>query len=634
MNGSFLRLASALSVLCALVATAGAMTATAQEAAAPGTLDHATRQAVALVERAEHDLGNDPAEAADLATQAVGFAERAGEEAVLARSHATLARARWLLGDDAGALRHYLEAVRRYRLIDDGTGVARALLGLATIYNRQGRYDRARQAAREALALYEEVGDPPGMARAYNSLGHVAREAGAFEEALGLYREELRLAEDVGDEEPVASARHNVGMALHALGRTGEAVAAFEASLAALRRIGYPVGLSKVLYSLGSVELERGRLGPARRHLQESLALADTLGLLDVQVLAHQRLAGVAEAEGRPSEAVRHLQAHATLQDTLARRTLREEVARTAARYEADEREREIALLQAEADVQALRVVRQRGLLTSSGVGLLLLLGVAGALWRGSRIRRRANALLAQKNAEVEAALERTSRLLAERETLMREIHHRVKNNLQVVSSLLSLQGRTLTSPTAQDLVRQLRSRIMAMALIHQKLYQTDGLAAIDVRAYAEDLVGFLFQTYGGAGRVGYELRVDPVRLDVEAAIPLGLILSELVSNAFKYAFPDGRPGTVRVTFHAGDAGDGAAADAYVLRVADDGAGFPPDVDAATATSLGLRLVRDLARQLRGGFAIGSGEAGGTSATVRFHAADLDVRPAPVTAEA
>ena len=337
MNGSFLRLASALSVLCAFVATAGAMTATAQEAAAPGTLDHATRPKPSRWWSGPSTASaTTPTEAADLATQAVGFAERGrrgGRPCPVSRHAgprplAPRRRRRRAPGTTS-------KPSARYRLINDGTG---GCAGLARPRHHLqpaggGTTGRGRPPARRS-PLYEEVGDPPGMARAYNSLGHVAREAGAFEEALGLYREELRLAEDVGDEEPVASARHNVGMALHALGRTGEAVAAFEASLAATppdRVPGGPVE-GALQPRLGRTRAGAARSGPppppgvARPRRPRSASSTSKCS-------PHQRLAGVAEAEGRPSEAVRHLQAHATLQDTLARRTLREEVARTAARY-------------------------------------------------------------------------------------------------------------------------------------------------------------------------------------------------------------------------------------------------------------------------------------------------------------
>ncbi len=610
-------------LLCMLLPTAAARGGPA----AARSDAQADSLASAATSRATSALSSDPAHAADLAAQAVALAEETGDPATQARARAVLARARWLLGDDAEALREYLAAARLYRSAGADAGTARVLLGLSTIYNRQARYERARAVAREALALYRKAENASGMARAYNALGHIAREAGHAEEALALYREELRLARALGeraDADAVASALHNVGMALEATGRASEALEAYRKALGSVRAAGHRVGTTKVLYSLGAAELRQGRTRTAGPHLRESLALADTLQLLDVQVLAHEQLARLAEAEDRPAEAVRHLRAHAALNDTLARRTLREEVARMATRYEADERERQIDLLQAEAEVRSLRMERQQALLVGGGVGLLLMLVLAGALYRTARLRKKANALLETRRREIEGQKDDLATLAAEREVLLREVHHRVKNNFQIVSSLLALQTDPLEDGAALTLARQFQSRVMAMALVHQKLYQTEGLSRIDTGAYVEDLAGFLVQTFC-AGPVEHEVDAVPVALSVDTAVPLGLILSELVCNACEHAFPEGRAGTVRVTLRrAAPEGDGAPAAAderFVLTVADDGVGLPPDAEARQAASLGLSLVRDLARQLRGRFEIESRPDWGTRCTVTFRPA-------------
>ena len=171
-----------------------------------------------------------------------------------------------------------------------------------------------------------------------------------------------------------------------------------------------------------------------------------------------------------------------------------------------------------------------------------------GRFGEGGRIRRRANAALAQKNAEVEAALERTARLLAEREVLLREVHHRVKNNLQVVASLVHLHARTLDDPAALAALRQMRGRVEAMALVHRRLYGEGDLRTVRAPAYLGELVDLLAGTYAaGNGWVEAEAEVAPVALGVDAAVPLGLAVAELVANAYEHAFPDGRDGAVRV---------------------------------------------------------------------------------------
>jgi two-component sensor histidine kinase len=192
---------------------------------------------------------------------------------------------------------------------------------------------------------------------------------------------------------------------------------------------------------------------------------------------------------------------------------------------------------------------------------------------------------------EAERALRES---MGRQDVLLREIHHRVKNNLAVMASLFYLESTHTTDARAVALLEDSRRRIRSMALVHETLYQSDNLASIDMAEYAQILAKELMAGYRPpTGSVELSTDLAPVRLCVELAVPCGLILNELVSNAFKHAFPDGRPGTVHVALQE-------SRDDCVLRVIDDGVGLPAGLDFDTHYSLGLRLVRLLSRQLNG----------------------------------
>lgn len=191
--------------------------------------------------------------------------------------------------------------------------------------------------------------------------------------------------------------------------------------------------------------------------------------------------------------------------------------------------------------------------------------------------------------AELRASLE-------EQTVLLKEIHHRVKNNLQVVSSLLSLQARQVQDPTSLEMLRDSQNRIRSMALVHEKLYQTQDLARVDFAGYLQNLTAFLFHAYQvDAAEIVLQVSADSaVRLGIDAAIPCGLIVNELVSNALKHAFPHKRPGKVWIALTR------QADQRLQLVVGDDGVGLPPDLDIRNTTSLGLQLVNTLTDQLEG----------------------------------
>ncbi len=248
-----------------------------------------------------------------------------------------------------------------------------------------------------------------------------------------------------------------------------------------------------------------------------------------------------------------------------------------AVKYETDKKEQELAIQ----SLQLQKANRSKIFLITGLIGLSLL---SGLLYKLFQSRKKTASILSDKNNKIEAALN-------EKETLLREIHHRVKNNLQVVSSLLSLQSRGLTDEQAKEAMSDSRNRVQSMALIHQNLYQDKDLVGVNTKEYIEKLTSNLVQNYS-LQKVEVETDIDNLDLDVDIMIPLGLILNELITNSLKYAFKEQDSGKIQIHLKQQAAG-------LQLQVSDNGKGLPAEFNHTKLESLGFRLIDAFTKKLK-----------------------------------
>ncbi|MFW5694974.1 MAG: sensor histidine kinase [Alkalispirochaeta sp.] len=202
-------------------------------------------------------------------------------------------------------------------------------------------------------------------------------------------------------------------------------------------------------------------------------------------------------------------------------------------------------------------------------------------------------------------------RSLQEKETLLSEIHHRVKNNLQVISSLLNLHAGTISDPAALSQFIDAQMQIQSMALVHEHLYQNESFESVDIRPYVTSLCRHLYDVYGASEeRIRLDIDIESLSITMQQAMPVALLLNELVSNSLKYAFPNDTTGTIHIRIHV------VATNEIEVRVEDDGVGLPENFDIASSLSLGHTLIYSLAHQLDGTVRL-DGD-GGTRFCLRF----------------
>ncbi|MDF7814075.1 histidine kinase dimerization/phosphoacceptor domain -containing protein [Hymenobacter sp. YC55] len=395
-------------------------------------------------------------------------------------------------------------------------------------------------------------------------------------------------------------------------------------------------------FSIGKYYLLTSNYPKARGFLNKARVASSANGFgaktADIELLLFK----VDSAERRFPAAIAHYQQYKTLKDSIFSTTKSKQLAALQIEYDTEQKEQNIALLTKRNAMQQM-TIRQRGFQRNVFIGgTLLLASLLGLGYNRYRLKQRSARLLEQKQlaletqqaeihrknhaleqvvSEKDQLLEERQGLLVEKDWMLKEIHHRVKNNLQVVSSLLSTQSRHLHDPQAVAAIRESQNRVQVMALLHQKLYQADNLGRVNLADYARDIVTYLVESFDRQRSVLVQLELAPIELETTVATPLGLIINEAVTNALKHAFPSSRRGTLTVRLVS------LAPSFYELTISDDGVGLPPGFNLKRSRSLGMVIIKGLSRQLDGQLAVSS--ADGVCLNLQF-----DTRKKPVPAEA
>ncbi len=299
-------------------------------------------------------------------------------------------------------------------------------------------------------------------------------------------------------------------------------------------------------------------------------------------------------AAGNYLSAIQHLRTYNILNDSIFNETKSKQIAELQIQYETARQEQDIKLLRNESQLERNKLQQARLARNVTLAGIFMLLAIVGLLYNRYRLKQRSNRRLEEqqkeinlKNQSLEELLHEKDRLLEEKEWLLKEIHHRVKNNLQIVMSLLNYPVCLYENDAALVVIRENQHRVYAMSLIHQKLYQSENVALIDIPVYISELVDYLRSSFD-TRHIRFELDLALVKLDVAQTVPMGLILNEAVTNAIKYAFPGNRGGLIAVTLQQ------TGSHHLQLIIKDNGVGLPAGMDINETDSLGMSLMQGL----------------------------------------
>ncbi|HXO74793.1 MAG TPA: histidine kinase dimerization/phosphoacceptor domain -containing protein, partial [Puia sp.] len=505
------------------------------------------------------------------------------------------------MGDSPEAVRYGLEAIRTANAVNDTS------VGMCTIYHRLGnsytnwgRLEEAQPLERKALDIAVKYKDEEATTIVLTAVCNILSKLGRNEEALKLTDQTLKKVPILAhwNSAVVKGWRLNLLLALHRNRETQPLVTELVRFLDDPKEDHYLLPQS-FYTALVRYYLSIGKDSIAMRYCIRDRQIANITSPR-ARSSAYYLQALVDSALGNFSAALADFQTHKAISDSLISATRNYQIAQIQTEFQTEQKERDLRLRQKELDLLTSRnrlqdaSIHKAALVRNTVIIVTLLLLIL--LYTGYYFKQRSHQQLQSKQVAIRLQNQQLAQLLAEKESLVYEVHHRVRNNLQVIISLLNTQCEFLEHPDALKAIRESRERLQAIALIHQKLYNTGTQPAlINMRQYVEEMIRHLRDSYEATGgSISISQDIGELDLDISQAVPVGLVLNEAITNSVKYAFTKDIPGTIDISLTPRDR------DQVLLRIADNGRGLPAGFRPEESQSLGLKLIQLFSQQLKG----------------------------------
>jgi len=451
---------------------------------------------------------------------------------------------------------------------------------LANFYNQMKDYEKALSHYDAAYKSALSLQTPANAGVILSNKGNVLLNVGKYKRAYEVLQEakELKIKGNA-PKSSIANSNLSIGEALLKLKQYDKALASFNKAFTFYKENKLPIGLMEVKIQRGNLYNNLQKYHLAIKDCQEAKGLAIANKILEGQKNACLCLSNAYEKIKNYKKALQNYQLYQKAKDSIFNKNNIQKITQLEMQYSFN-KEKELEKIKQKAIENENRIM-VRNLI----IGLLALILITILLYRLNYIRQKTNLQLKDKNQKI-------SETLAVNKILLKETHHRVKNNLQIVLSLLNMQAKYLKDKKQKELIADTQNRIRSMSLIHQKLYKEKNITSIETKSYFSELILSLSHSYGiDLQKIKSNIQIESLQLDVDTAIPLGLILNELISNAFKYGV-DEETGSFFFSF--------AKTKDEILEViiADKGNGIPPDFDLQKSKSYGMKLIHTLSKKL------------------------------------
>ncbi len=561
----------------------------------------------------------------------------------------------WYKGDFPTALDYYKRSLGMFIALDNPQRQSLSYNNLGSVYFRLGIFDESMNNYLKSLSIREEMNDPK-IHSTLNNLGNIYVRLSDYEKALEMYKrsleckcdenietqstlnnigniylkqndfdsalrylsEALKINEDNEDEKRIATSLNNIAIVYEAEGKVDQALYNYQKALELKKKVGDTYGYANTAKNLGDLFLTKQDYKQADFYLQESLTISQNIKARDITKDVYELMSRRYSSINDFQNAYLYKNYYSNLRDSLFNEETSDKIAQYSTNFTIEKTLREKEMLIKDNQIYVLQLERDKSWRITLVLLISLLILIAIFLFLNYNKKKRLNELLAETNEKLEdKVLKRTSELvetnenlrkeittrketgnelklsLKEKDIMLKEIHHRVKNNLQIISSILSIQSRSSESEESIKMFTNTQNRVISMSLVQEQLYSSDDLAYVNFNQYVKSLIDNLFRAYSiSTSKMKTIINIKNINLNINTAIPCGLLINEIVTNAIKHGFAGKEKGEIRINMEIDE-------DNYFhLEISNNGVSLPYGIDVKNPESTGLELIRILIIQL------------------------------------
>ncbi|MDO5988663.1 tetratricopeptide repeat protein [Flavivirga amylovorans] len=492
------------------------------------------------------------------------------------------------MGNYDKALDYDLKALSIYEKNNENNFVTGIVANIGSLYScRLNDHENGLLYYNRALELSKEVGNEEFRSYVLGAVAELYVRQEEYEKAKSTLKESIEIAEKLDYLKVVVSGFSNLSQINIKENKFKEALVNSKKALKMCLELGYTEENTSLYLTLANIYEQLGDVKSAELHYEEALSVALKSKVLPQLSNVYQALYQYTGRKKSYKESYEYLLKYNTIKDSLLDKEKDKQFKEIQAKFDLENKEKEIQLLTNENRIKALENQNQRTSQVILIIGMIALIIIILTLFYAYKNKQKSHTTLTEKNKVI-------SQTLKDREILFKEVHHRVKNNLQIVSSLLRLQYKFGNHKKSQEIIQEVQDKIQAMSIIHERLYKSSDLSLINFKTYLDNLLTYFKTSYNlPEQNITVTTAIDNIELDMDYLVPCGLIVNEIIANSIKYAFHDNSGGNINI--EASKSGDQC-----ILKIQDTGVGFPNGFNVHEAKSLGIMLIRGLTKQING----------------------------------